>query len=79
MRELAADDAVVAIGETGLDYYREGAPRDDQLTAFRAQIGIARDVGKPLVIHMRSGEGPERDAVGETLALLAAECGGGRP
>jgi TatD DNase family protein len=76
LRELAADDAVAAVGETGLDFYREGASRDDQLAAFRAQIAIARDVDKPLVIHMRSGEGPERDAVGETLALLADEAGG---
>jgi TatD DNase family protein len=74
LRELAADDAVAAVGETGLDFYREGAPREDQLTAFRAQIGIAREVGKPLVIHMRSGEGPDRDAVGETLAVLAEEA-----
>ena len=43
LRELAADDAVAAVGETGLDFYREGASRDDQLTAFRAQIGIARE------------------------------------
>ena len=76
LRELAADDAVLAVGETGLDYYREGASRADQLRAFRAQIAIAREVGKPLVIHMRSGEGPERDAVAETLEVLAAEADG---
>lgn len=76
LRQLAADDAVVAVGETGLDFYREGASRDDQLAAFRAQLAIAREVEKPLVIHMRSGEGPERDAVGETLALLAEEADG---
>jgi TatD DNase family protein len=76
LRELAADDAVVAIGETGLDFYREGAPRAEQLRAFRAQIGVARDAGKPLVIHVRSGDGPKRDAVSETFAVLAEEAGG---
>jgi len=76
--ELARDDAVAAVGETGLDYFRDGAPRDDQRRAFRAQIEIAREVGKPLVIHMRSGQGPDRDAVGETLRILAAEAQGVR-
>jgi TatD DNase family protein len=76
LAELAADPAVVAVGETGLDFYREGASRDDQLRAFRAQIEIARNAAKALVIHVRSGEGPDRDAVGETFALLAAEAEG---
>ena len=76
LRELAAADDVAAIGETGLDFYREGAARENQLRAFGAQIRIAREIGKPLVIHMRSGEGPERDAVGETLAVLAEEAEG---
>jgi TatD DNase family protein len=78
LRELAADPAVVAVGETGLDYYRQGASREDQLRAFRAQIALAREVAKPLVIHMRSGEGAERDAVSETVAVLAAEAEGVR-
>lgn len=76
LRKLARDEAVVAIGETGLDYYREGADRDAQRHAFRAQIAIAREVGKPLVIHTRSGEGPGDDAVGEVLELLATEADG---
>ena len=74
LRELAGDPDVKAIGETGLDFYRDGASRDDQLAAFRSQIGIAREVGKPLVIHMRPGDGAGNDAVGESLALLAAEA-----
>ena len=50
VEELAAHGCVRAIGETGLDYYREGAPRDAQRAAFEAQIGIARRAGLPLVI-----------------------------
>jgi TatD DNase family protein len=54
VEELAGHEGVRAIGETGLDYYREGTPRDAQRGAFEAQIGIARRSGLPLVIHMRN-------------------------
>lgn len=76
LRELARDANVVAIGETGLDFYRERASRDDQLAAFRSQIRIASEVEKPLVIHMRSGEASDADAVAESFELLAAEAAG---
>ena len=69
IERLGADPRVAAVGETGLDFYRDRAPREDQYAAFRAQIGIARRLGKPLVIHMR-------DSVDETLALLADEADG---
>jgi TatD DNase family protein len=68
---LAAHPRCVAIGETGLDYYREGAPQADQERAFRAQIELARDLDKPLVIHTRAAED-------DTLAILEAEAGGMR-
>jgi TatD DNase family protein len=64
---LAAHERCVAIGETGLDFYREGAPRADQERAFAAQIALARETGKPLVIHTRAAER-------ETLEQLAAEA-----
>ncbi len=76
LRELAAGPDAAAVGETGLDFYRDGSPRDDQLRAFRAQIRIARETGKPLVIHMRSGEGPDDDAVDATLSVLSEEAAG---
>ncbi len=76
LRELAADPSVAAVGETGLDFYRDGAPRPDQLRALRSQIEIAREVAKPLVIHMRSGTGPDDDAVAATFGLLAADATG---
>lgn len=77
IRALAADPLVRAVGETGLDYYREGAPREDQVNAFEAQIAIARGVGKPLVIHMRDGaETGAGPAVSDCFELLAAEAGG---
>lgn len=63
LEALARHPRCVAIGETGLDYYREHAPHEDQARAFRAQIEIARDVGKPLSIHTR-------EADEDTLAIL---------
>jgi TatD DNase family protein len=53
---LAAHPKCVAIGETGLDYYRDYAPRADQERAFAAQIELARSTGKPLVIHTRAAD-----------------------
>ena len=69
LRALAAHERCVAIGETGLDFYREGASRADQARAFSAQIALARETGKPLVIHARAADE-------ETLAKLAAEATG---
>jgi TatD DNase family protein len=56
LKALASHDKCVAIGETGLDYYRDRAPRADQERAFAAQIELARECGKPLVIHTRAAE-----------------------
>jgi TatD DNase family protein len=69
LRALAAHERCLAIGETGLDFYREGAPREDQERAFAAQIALARETTKPLVIHSRAAEQP-------TLDQLAAEADG---
>jgi TatD DNase family protein len=54
--ELAADPACAAVGETGIDLYRDAAPLADQERAFAAQARIAGEVGKPLVIHTRAAE-----------------------
>lgn len=69
LRALAAHERCLAIGESGLDFYREAAPRSDQERAFAAQIALARETGKPLVIHSRAAER-------ETLAQLAGEAQG---
>jgi TatD DNase family protein len=71
LEALAAHERCVAIGETGLDHYRDGAPAEDQRRAFTAQIELARRVGKPLVIHTR-------DADEDTLAILAEHADGVR-
>ena len=69
LRELAAHPRCLAIGETGLDDYRDYAPRADQERAFRAHIDVAREVGKPLVIHTRAAED-------DTIATLAEHAAG---
>ncbi|HXN37403.1 MAG TPA: TatD family hydrolase [Solirubrobacteraceae bacterium] len=69
LRALAAHERCVAIGETGLDFYRDTAPPADQERAFAAQIALARETDKPLVIHSRAAES-------QTLAQLAREAQG---
>ncbi|MEC9369485.1 MAG: TatD family hydrolase [Pseudomonadota bacterium] len=53
---LAEHPKVVAIGEAGLDYYRDNAPREDQELGFRTHIAAARETGLPLVIHTRAAD-----------------------
>lgn len=53
MRKLAQSERVVAIGETGLDYFKNFAPREDQHRWFKAQIELALELKKPLIIHSR--------------------------
>jgi TatD DNase family protein len=64
LEALAAHERCAAIGETGLDHYRDYAPREDQVRAFAAQMELARRAGKPVVIHTRAAEE-------ETLDMLA--------
>jgi TatD DNase family protein len=71
IRQLATEADVVAIGETGLDYDRGFSPRDDQLVNLRRHIELAREVGKPLVLHCRSKPG-QRDAQDDLIAELRA-------
>ena len=53
LRRLAQEPEVVATGETGLDYFRNFSPREDQLRAFEAQLEIGRESGLPLFLHLR--------------------------
>ncbi|MCW2985702.1 MAG: TatD family deoxyribonuclease [Conexibacter sp.] len=69
IRALAVHERCRAIGETGLDDFRDYAPRADQERAFHAQIDLARDLGKPLVIHTRAAED-------DTIAALRTRAAG---
>jgi TatD DNase family protein len=65
VRGLLNRPRVVAVGECGLDFYRDHAPRDDQRRAFAAQIDVANEAGLPLVIHTRAADD-------ETFPMLEA-------
>ncbi len=69
LRELAGHEKVRAIGETGLDFYRDTAEPENQRRAFHSQIEIAIETGLPIVIHMRDRQGSD-DAAAETFAML---------
>lgn len=56
LRELLGHPRAVAVGETGLDHYRDYAPHDRQAQLFRAQVGLAEALGMPLVVHTRAAD-----------------------
>jgi TatD DNase family protein len=72
--ELGGHEKVRAIGETGLDFYRDYATPDEQRRAFAAQIEIAIELDLPIVIHSRDPEG-ETSATDEIFATLDARAG----
>jgi TatD DNase family protein len=63
LRELAAHPKVVAIGEIGLDYYWDEAPRPVQRRVFEQQLALAKEIGKPVIIH-------QRDSAADTMDVL---------
>jgi TatD DNase family protein len=69
LRPLLAQPRVVAIGETGLDYYYDHSPRDTQANVLRAQLRLARDANLPVIFH-------QRDAFDDFTAILREEWNG---
>jgi TatD DNase family protein len=65
LRQLLRDERAVAVGETGLDFYRDYAPRDRQRALFEQQLELAVELSKPVVVHTRA-------ASQETAAALAS-------
>src|SRR3954454_1257299 len=63
LRELQSDPSVVALGEMGLDYFHKFADRGHQARLFEAQLALANELGRPVVIH-------SREAIDDTLAVL---------
>jgi TatD DNase family protein len=63
LRALASHPKVVAVGEIGLDFYRDLSPRDKQRRAFQQQLALAREIGKPVIIH-------DREAHTEVMDIL---------
>ena len=69
IRDMAGEDKVLAIGEVGLDYYKNISPRDAQKSAFKKFIRLSTELGLPLIIH-------NRQANSDTLDILRGELGG---
>ena len=67
--QIEADPAARAVGEIGLDYHYDFAPRETQHRVFRSQVQLARQLNLPIVIHTREAED-------DTLAILREESGG---
>lgn len=71
IRQLAENGKVVAIGECGLDYFRNFSPRDAQLKAFRSQLDIAVDTGLPVFLHNRDAHDDFVEVLEPTLPKLS--------
>jgi TatD DNase family protein len=74
LRELLAHPKAVAVGETGFDYYRDYAPRDDQALLFERQLALARELGKPVVIHTRAADDDTREQLLEHDGAVVLHC-----
>ena len=70
LRQLVAHPRVVAIGEIGLDYYRDLSPRAEQRAAFEAQLALAAELGLPVIIH-------QRESAADVMAALRDWAAGG--
>ncbi|MDR1885119.1 MAG: TatD family hydrolase [Synergistaceae bacterium] len=81
LTDLSANEHVAAIGEMGLDFYRDNSPRKVQADVFEWQIEWARQAGRPIIVHLRNAANrAEGDAYREAIPIMkrtrAADCGG---
>jgi TatD DNase family protein len=74
LRELADHERAVAVGETGLDYFRDRAPRDRQRRLFESQLELAADLGKPVVIHTRDADTDTADVLAGFNGTVVMHC-----
>jgi TatD DNase family protein len=74
LRQLLGDDPAVAVGETGLDYYRDYAPRDRQLDLFERHLELATELGKPVVVHTRAASEDTAAALERFAGRVVLHC-----
>src|SRR5262249_25521050 len=74
LREALAHPKAVAVGETGLDYFRDYAPRDAQRSLFAAQLELADELGKPVVIHSRAADDDTLAGLNGYLGTVVLHC-----
>lgn len=74
LRELLRYDAAVAVGETGLDFYRDYAPRPAQHELFERQLALAQELGKPVVVHTRAADEETAQALEGFPGTVVLHC-----
>ena len=74
LRELLGRPGAVAVGETGLDFYRDYAPHAAQLQLFEAQLGLADDLGLPVVVHTRDADEQTAVLLGQFSGTVVLHC-----
>ena len=74
LRELLDADGAVAVGETGLDFFRDYAPRDRQRALFEQQLALAQELGKAVVVHNRAADREVMEALGGYDVTVVLHC-----
>jgi TatD DNase family protein len=74
LSDLLGHPKAVAVGETGLDWFRDYAPRDDQRRAFAAQLELASELGKPVVIHTRAADDDTVAGLADFAGTVVLHC-----
>jgi TatD DNase family protein len=74
LRDLLGHPKAVAVGETGLDWFRDYAPAEDQRRLFDAQLSLAADLGKPVVIHSRAADEDTLAALADFAGTVVLHC-----
>jgi TatD DNase family protein len=74
LRELFGHERAVAVGETGLDYFRDYAPRDHQLALFESELELAAGLAKPVVVHCRAADKDTADALAGFSGTVVLHC-----
>lgn len=74
LRELLEHEQAVAVGEIGLDYFRDRAPRDRQRRLFESQLELAAELGKPVVIHTRDADADTADVLSRFDGTVVMHC-----
>ncbi len=74
LRGLLAHPRAVAVGETGLDFYRDRSPRRRQRELFEAQLGLAAELGKPAVVHTRAADEATADVLAGFDGTVILHC-----
>jgi TatD DNase family protein len=74
LRDLLLHEEAVAVGETGLDYFRDRARRDRQRKLFEAQLDVAAELGKPVVIHTRDAEADTAEVLSGFEGTVVMHC-----